>query len=187
MFEDWVPPDAWISAMANAVSGVASPESWAARPSPAPSLEPMGPIGPAPSGDPFLGMYDGPPPLELCKDGAFGIPNGVGASTGIEHWWLKQGDYEAGMSSDTRTWDPTDTMWSDHAGRSEGASCVPVAELYPERADVDVDCIRQMTAPGNPTTIGTYGWDGTCQAAVTDVLAYCDPTAWANVLAEDDV
>jgi hypothetical protein len=181
MFEEWLAPDAWVSA----IVGTAAPEDHAPA---SPSLEPMGPIGPEPpSGDPFLGMYDGPPPLELCKDGAFGVPNGVGAATGVEHWWLKQGGYETGMSGDPSTWDPTDTMWSDHAGRSEGANCAPVADIYPERADVDLDCIRDMTAAGNPTTIGTYGVDGTCQAAVTDVLAYCDPTAWANVLAEDDI
>ncbi len=118
--------------------------------------------------DEQVGAPLGPTGLEVCSRGAFGIGVTLGEMTNIEHWWLKDGDMEAGLGEQSLTPDLLDTTMVDQTGDSlgEGVSCVPMETMFPEYANVDPTCVDMMMTPGL-LDFGDYALGGICKDAIT--------------------
>ena len=56
----------------------------------------------------------------------------------------------------------------------DGVSCVPVADMFPDHANVDVGCVEEMMTPGL-YDFGEYAFGGICKDAVDVILDACDP------------
>jgi hypothetical protein len=116
--------------------------------------------------------------LEVCSRPAFGLPAMIADFFNITHPWLVDGDFESGMGGGF--FDPT---MVDHGDQSNGPNtvCGPVEEVFPEHANVDVDCVREMMTPGG-LDLDMYGYEDICKDTVENILAACDPDTVAPVL-----
>ncbi|GEM_PF-3988821 len=132
----------------------------------------------------------GPSGIQLCSRGAFGLSEAVGEAVNIEHWFLTSGGKEAGLTFDPRTADPLDTMMSPQltpdgtkpGSQGDGVSCVPMEEMFPEHANVDVGCVEELMQAD--TNYGDYGLGGICKDAVESILDACDPDTTGRAIPE---
>lgn len=118
----------------------------------------------------------GPTGLQICGRGAFGIGETMGEMTNIEHQMIRNGSLMTGQGSNPLTPDIFDTTMLDQSNEigAPGVSCVPMEEMFPEHANVDMGCINTLMSP-NLLDLGIYGIDGICKTAITTILDACDP------------
>jgi len=121
--------------------------------------------------------------IEICSRIAE-LP--VAEQLGLEHWWIKTPNIEAGMGpadggvpgvdGDRGDLPYSATQVTDHTGQAanENSTCVPAAEWNPDWDNVDRDCVEQLSTVGTPTGPWTPLLND-CHDWVENTMNECDP------------